>query len=87
MKVISFKTAILIVLLTLIIGCKQNAADESRSPGEIALNNYCRSCHAVPKPSMKTDEEWPALVARYGDRAKLSQEQINQITAYLTSNN
>jgi hypothetical protein len=36
---------------------------------------------------MKTDEEWPALVQRYGKRAKLNDDQIASITAYLIAAN
>jgi hypothetical protein len=36
---------------------------------------------------MKTDDEWPALVRRYGERAKLNSDQIAAITAYLVASN
>jgi hypothetical protein len=36
---------------------------------------------------MKNDDEWPALVRRYGLRAKLTNDQIAAITAYLTASN
>jgi len=69
------------------IGCRKSDISEKRSPGERAFRSYCQSCHILPKPSDKTDNEWPAIVERYGARAKLSNEQINQIIGYLTANN
>ncbi len=69
------------------IGCRKSDINETRSPGEKTFSAYCQSCHILPKPTDKTDEEWPVIVERYGPRAKLSEKQINQLIGYLTANN
>jgi cytochrome c2 len=78
---------ITLIMLTSWIGCRKSNINENRSPGEKTFRSYCQSCHILPKPTDKTDEEWPIIVERYGARAKLSKEQINQILGYLTANN
>lgn len=60
---------------------------ESRSPGEVTFRANCQTCHSLPRPASKTDEQWPALVQKYGQRAKLRPEQIQQIIAFLTAAN
>ena len=67
--------------------CSPGQAASERSPGEVAFRNSCQSCHSLPKPSQKPDTEWPALVARYGQKAKLNEEKIRQITEYLVDAN
>ncbi|HWR83830.1 MAG TPA: cytochrome c [Candidatus Deferrimicrobium sp.] len=67
--------------------CRSSGGVEERSPGEIAFRRYCQTCHSLPKPRLKTDEQWPQLVLRYGERAKLSPQQIDQIVAYLIAHN
>lgn len=62
-------------------------AVETMSPGERAFRASCQTCHVLPKPTAKTDEEWPEIVQRYGSRARLSAETMAQITAYLIANN
>ncbi len=57
------------------------------SQGEKIFRTYCQTCHTLPQPSLKTDDQWLPLVQRYGKRAKLSQRQIELITQYLTDNN
>ncbi|MEK7775453.1 MAG: cytochrome c [Candidatus Zixiibacteriota bacterium] len=83
-------------LFTLAIACISLAlfacgggapSDETRTPGEIAFRRNCQTCHSLPKPSLKTDDEWPSTVARYAPRAKLTPEDIAAITAYLVSAN
>ncbi len=70
------------------ISCqKSDLQKESRSPGEIAFRSNCQTCHILPKTDMKTDAEWPAMVNRYGEKAKLSVAQVNDIIAYLIANN
>jgi mono/diheme cytochrome c family protein len=84
-------TSILFILILLIAtaACsrKNENVSESRSEGARLFARSCQTCHALPKPSMKGDDEWPALVARYGARANLNESQISAITAYLISNN
>lgn len=80
------------ICLSLIIfsltGCKKEPlVAEKHSEGERYFRSNCQSCHILPRPSLKTDEEWPALVARYGEKAKLSPEAIRKITGYLVASN
>lgn len=79
--------AAILFVFSQLFGCRKNDINESQSPGEKTFKSYCNSCHTLPKPADKTDNEWPAIVEKYGVRAKLSQEQINQIISYLTANN
>ena len=83
------KLIILVVsILIMLMGCnKSSLPDENRSSGEIAFKANCQTCHILPKPHLKTDEEWPSLVARYGDKAKLSPEAIASIITYVMANN
>ena len=70
------------------ISCKPGSAKlENRSPGELSFRSNCQTCHILPKPSSKTDEQWPDIVMKYGDKAKLSIQVQNQIIAYLISQN
>ncbi|MBU1148503.1 cytochrome c [Patescibacteria group bacterium] len=75
--------------LTLIIfaGCKSKPAEEKLSIGERNFRRYCQTCHTLPKPSMKNALEWPEIVSRYGQRAKLTEDVIKEITQYLISPN
>ena len=66
---------------------QSGTAGESMSPGERAFRNSCQTCHVLPRATAKTDAEWPEIVQRYGSRARLSQETMAQITAYLVANN
>lgn len=78
------------ILAALAISCGGNSTgsgSETRTPGEIAFRSSCQTCHSLPKARMKTDDEWPALVQRYGERAKLNGDQIAAITAYLVASN
>jgi hypothetical protein len=82
-----FAIAIVCIFISL-VSCGGGAtSDETRSPGEIAFRRNCQTCHSLPKPSLKSDEEWPPTVARYAPRAKLTPEDIAAITAYLVSAN
>ncbi len=71
----------------ILASCLKDAGREERSLGEVAFKTYCQSCHTLPKPKIKTDTEWPSFVQRYGQRAKLSPEQIDIIASYLIANN
>ena len=64
-----------------------DGVDSERSPGELVFRANCQSCHRLPKPKDKSDEQWPALVARYGAKAKLTDDKIALITDYLIGAN
>ena len=79
---------ILILVGVIISSCqKSDLNKEMRSPGEIAFRANCQTCHILPKATMKTDSEWPLIVSRYGEKAKLTKVQVNDIIAYLISQN
>ena len=80
---------ILLSLFSAILACqaKKSELGEKRSEGERLFVISCQSCHLLPKPVSKTDEEWPAIVKRYGLRAKLRDSDIAAITIYLVANN
>lgn len=86
---IKIKTIIILFALSVIWGCspKTDSGTETKSEGEIAFSRNCQSCHALPKPTDKTDEQWPALVEKYGQKIKLDQTQIDLINGYLIANN
>lgn len=79
--------ALVILFALAALSCGPRKTKEERSPGEMAFRANCQTCHRLPRPSFKSDEEWPALVARYGDRAKLSEHQITIIREYLLAAN
>ena len=82
------RTSLLVAPLALVVaigacnGSKTTPAEE-RSPGEMAFRTSCQTCHTLPRPTMKSAEEWPELVARYGERASLTPEKIEIIAEYL----
>ena len=81
---------VFLVFCISVIACscqKQGLKEESRTSGEITFRTNCQTCHILPKATMKTDAEWPAIVGRYGEKAKLSEAQKADILLYLTSNN
>ena len=69
------------------VSCGPKSAREERPPGEQVFRANCQTCHRLPRPSLKTDDEWPALVARYGERARLTEHQITIIREYLIAAN
>ena len=81
---------LLTVALTTALGlatCGGPARRSDQSLGETAFRQNCQTCHVLPKPGLKTDQEWPELVARYGERARLSAETQQEILDYLLSVN
>lgn len=72
---------ILLAMSVVFMSCASSA--QERSPGEMAFRANCQTCHVLPKAKKYTDEQWPALVERYGTRAKLNAEKIALITDYL----
>jgi len=81
----------LIAILILLFswdGCRtQTAKVEETSLAKKEFQKKCQSCHKLPKPTSKTDSEWIVLVLRYGEKAKLTDDQVKRITVYLTENN
>jgi cytochrome c5 len=70
-----------------VFGCFGSSPVEENSPGARVFRTNCQTCHSLPRPALKTDSEWPPLVARYGQRASLSDEQISSIVDYLIAAN
>ncbi len=85
------RTAALITILILLFswaGCRTQTANvEETSLAKNEFQKKCQSCHKLPKPTSKTDSEWVVLVLRYGEKAKLTDDQVKRITVYLTENN
>lgn len=71
----------------LFVSCQSSHNGAEVSPGEMTFKQNCQACHRLPKAEDNTDAEWPALVDRYGQKAKLSQTQIELITSWLLANN
>lgn len=80
-------TGLIIIMAGFLIGCTKNPSTENRSPGERKFISVCQSCHNLPKPADKTDDEWPSLVNQYGQKANLSQDDIKLIISYLIAAN
>lgn len=79
---------VLIVIAGLaILGCVGPPSQSNRPPGELAFRQYCQTCHVLPRPARYTDFQWPPLVERYGERAKLSSETRALILDYLLAAN
>lgn len=70
-----------------ILGCVGPPSQSNRPPGELAFRQYCQTCHVLPRPARYTDSQWPPLVERYGERAKLSNETQALILDYLLAAN
>ena len=77
---------VLVLGLLGLLGCAAGAT-KNRSPGEMTFRASCQTCHRLPNPASKSDDQWPALVARYGERAGLTDEKIVQIREFLISAN
>ena len=75
------------MIITAALGCGGAAVEEEFTQNSRLFAASCQSCHTLPKPTMKNDKEWPPLVRRYGELAKLSDEQIDRITIFLLANN
>ena len=78
---------VIIGIAFVILSCRSQQTIEERSPGEITFRRHCQTCHVLPRPSLKSDEEWPAIVQRYGQRAKLTREEVDLVIGYVTANN
>ncbi len=73
-------------LLIIVISCAVKHLPEPQSKiseGERLYRANCRSCHTLRDPASHTDEQWPGLVHRYGDRIHLSPESQQKILDYL----
>lgn len=75
------------MIIALSLGCGGAVVDEESTQNSRLFAASCQSCHTLPKPTDKSDEEWPPLVKKYGKQAKLTGEQIDRITIYLLANN
>ena len=82
-----FSPLLLGLIIALSLGCGGAIVDEESTENSSLFAASCQSCHTLPKPTDKSDEEWPPLVRKYGEQAKLTGEQIDRITIYLLANN
>lgn len=56
---------------------------ETLATGRRLLAMRCTTCHALEPVANYTSAEWRANVRDMADRAKLTEAQIRQVTAYL----
>lgn len=78
---------LLVGMIVMMTSCQNRSASEARSDGERAFRSKCATCHRLPGPSDKSDEEWPGFLAEHADRAGLTDEQVMIIAAHLTNKN
>ncbi|MGD9488646.1 MAG: hypothetical protein AB7W47_11530 [Calditrichaceae bacterium] len=79
-----------IVLLSAGVILHCSASKQNKKPmteGEQLFKAKCRSCHTLPNPEKFDDNGWVPVVTKYGERAKLNNEQIRLIIKYLQDNN
>lgn len=81
---------ILIIFSAFIFSCnssplnkKQNDVDER----ERIFKSKCTSCHSLPVPQSKSDEEWKIILSEHNKRIKISPQNYNTILNYLQSHN
>lgn len=86
-RLLIFIIMITVVGFLIASGCRRGDISENKTPGEKAFRQYCQSCHSLPKPTDKTDEQWPGIVKRYGNRAKLNSQTQALILRYLQNSN
>jgi mono/diheme cytochrome c family protein len=56
---------------------------EQMEQGRSVYLSHCGQCHQLPDPKSHAPGKWPQEVAEMKQRAKLSDEQGEQIVAYL----
>ena len=81
------KALLLGLIIALSISCGGAVVEEESTQNSRLFAASCQSCHTLPKPTAKSDEEWPPLVRKYGELSRLSDEQIDRITIFLLANN
>lgn len=64
-------------------GCQSKGAAEERSPGEVAFRSRCQTCHRLPKPTDKTNQEWRTWLAEHRYKAGMSQAEVDTVLNYL----
>ena len=61
--------------------------DESRlTSGRTLYITKCSGCHSLPQPSLYSGDEWKVKLDEMAARAKLTQEDKEQVYQYLFSN-
>jgi cytochrome c5 len=43
----------------------------------------CNRCHGYPDVRAQSEEEWPKIVKRMGEKAKLSTEESHQVLSFI----
>lgn len=77
-----------VALAVVVIGCGgAYRSGYQITEGERLFRANCRSCHVLPRPAKYTDEEWPLLVKRYGEKIRLADSSQAAIIEFLTANN
>ncbi|MFH1068717.1 MAG: hypothetical protein V1794_03765 [Candidatus Glassbacteria bacterium] len=64
-----------------------NVRRSAMSEEERAFRATCTSCHSLPDPSSKTDEEWVVIVERHAKMLGLQAVDQEKILRYLQQSN
>src|SRR5262245_59342485 len=59
------------------------ASTDALEKGRETFMANCRQCHALPKPTARSAEAWPAQVEKMGKLAGLSAEKKDLVLHYL----
>ena len=54
--------------------------------GKATFTARCNRCHDLPEPSKYTSQRWDGILSIMIFRARLTKEEINNVTAYIKSN-
>ncbi len=57
------------------------------SEGEQLFRAKCRSCHILPDPKKYDDHEWVKIMDKYGELARLKENQELSILLFLQRSN
>ena len=77
-------SSLCLCLVFLAVGCGPKDSAEERSPGEAAFRSSCQSCHRLPKPTDKTEQEWVQWLDEHRSKAGLDVAETDTILSYLT---
>jgi mono/diheme cytochrome c family protein len=53
--------------------------------GQTVYQNKCYQCHVLPKTADYTKEEWAGIMVKMSRKANLSEEETNQVLAFVNA--
>ena len=68
----------------ILTACKPKSQFAESSPGEQILRSRCQTCHRLPDASRKTAQQWHDWLAIHRQKAKLTDNDLDTLLAYLT---